>query len=165
MEMTLRVKEACSIRQDSEEHWKLTAERLQGCVSLLLLKNQRLRMALREARAGRKKRESPTRCRRSIRHESSTGVFHRFVIRGDMRRNRSCHVNPRTRMPGGNFMRTELVSAALAREPNRYALMQAAAQGACMLHRSHTRIPDTINDALRFLAMPRKKGFARRAPR
>ena len=62
-------------------------------------------------------------------------------------------------------MRTGLVSAALAREPNRYALMQAAAQGARMLHRPHTRIPDTINDALRFLAMPRKKGFARRAPR
>ena len=59
MEMTLRVKEACSIRQDSEEHWKLTAERLQRCVSLLLLKNQRLRMALREARAGTQEEGEP----------------------------------------------------------------------------------------------------------
>lgn len=55
METTLRVKEGSSIRQDSEEEWRLTAERLQRCVSLLLLKNQRLRMALREARTGTQK--------------------------------------------------------------------------------------------------------------
>lgn len=61
-------------------------------------------------------------------------------------------------------MRTELVSAALGREPNRYALMQAAAQATRMLHRPNTRIPDTINDALRFLAMPQKKASARSAP-
>lgn len=58
-------------------------------------------------------------------------------------------------------MRTELVSAALAREPNRYALVQAAAKGARVLHRPHTRIPDTIDDAFRILAMPQKKAPVR----
>lgn len=61
-------------------------------------------------------------------------------------------------------MRTELVSAALAYEPNRYALMQTVALGTRALHRPHTRIPDTINEAFRLLAMPRKKAPARNAP-
>lgn len=50
MENTLWERERSSIRQDSEEDWKSTAERLQRCVSLLLLKNQRLRVALLDAK-------------------------------------------------------------------------------------------------------------------
>ena len=58
-------------------------------------------------------------------------------------------------------MRAELVVAALARQPNRYALVRTAAKAARMLHRPKTRIPDTINDAFLFLALPRKKAPAR----
>jgi DNA-directed RNA polymerase subunit K/omega len=62
-------------------------------------------------------------------------------------------------------MRAELIVAALAREPNRYALVRTAAKAARMLHRPKTRIPDTINDAFRFLALPRKKAPASQIPR
>lgn len=50
MENMLREQEPSPTWQDAEEDWKATAERLQRCVSMLLLKNQQLRMALMEAR-------------------------------------------------------------------------------------------------------------------
>lgn len=62
-------------------------------------------------------------------------------------------------------MRAQLVFAALVREPNPYALVRTAAKATRKLHRPQTRIPDTINDAFRFLALPRKKAPLRRVPR
>jgi hypothetical protein len=61
-------------------------------------------------------------------------------------------------------MRTLLVSAAITREPNRYALVQTVAQGTRALHGPHTRIADTINEALRILALPQKHLPARNTP-
>ena len=45
-------------------------------------------------------------------------------------------------------MRSELIFAALGRESNRYLLSQLIAQATRKLHRPHTRVPDTVNDAL-----------------
>jgi hypothetical protein len=51
MKNTIREIDSTPLWHDPEEDWKATAERLQRCVSLLLIKNQRLRMALLETKA------------------------------------------------------------------------------------------------------------------
>lgn len=55
MENSLRERADAALWQGAEQDWQATAERLQRCVSLLLLKNQRLRMELLEARSGKQK--------------------------------------------------------------------------------------------------------------
>jgi hypothetical protein len=46
MENTAWQDELFPIGQETDEDWKSTAQRLQRCICLLLLKNQRLRIAL-----------------------------------------------------------------------------------------------------------------------
>ncbi|MGA3134348.1 MAG: hypothetical protein ABSD59_26615 [Terracidiphilus sp.] len=45
-------------------------------------------------------------------------------------------------------MRSKLIFVALGREQNRYLLSQLIAKATRKLHRPHTRVPDTMNDAL-----------------
>jgi hypothetical protein len=45
-------------------------------------------------------------------------------------------------------MRSEMIFVALGREQNRYMLSQLIAKATRKLHRPHTRVPDTMNDAL-----------------
>jgi hypothetical protein len=45
-------------------------------------------------------------------------------------------------------MRSDLIFRALDREQNRYKLTRLIAKATRNLHRPHTRIPDTMNDAL-----------------
>lgn len=54
-------------------------------------------------------------------------------------------------------MRAELVFEALSYESNRYALVRMAARATRMLHRPNTRVQDSMNDALRYLARPHRK--------
>lgn len=54
-------------------------------------------------------------------------------------------------------MRAELVFEAFRYESNRYALVRMAARATRMLHRPNTRLQDSMNDALRHLAQPRRK--------
>jgi len=49
-------------------------------------------------------------------------------------------------------MRSELVHTALNREPNCYALCHLIAKATRALHRPNTRLQDTMNEALQFLA-------------
>ena len=48
-------------------------------------------------------------------------------------------------------MRSEMISVALVHESNRYLLSQLIAKATRKLHRPHTRVPDTMNDALALL--------------
>jgi len=45
-------------------------------------------------------------------------------------------------------MRSELIFEAVGRQSNRYMLARLIAKATRELHRPHTRIPDTVNDAL-----------------
>jgi hypothetical protein len=49
-------------------------------------------------------------------------------------------------------MRSELIFMAVTRESNRFMLVRLAAKATRILHWPHTRIQDTMNDALRQLA-------------
>ena len=49
-------------------------------------------------------------------------------------------------------MRSELIFEAVGRESNRYSLSRLIAKATRELHRPHTRIPDTVNDALALFA-------------
>jgi hypothetical protein len=57
-------------------------------------------------------------------------------------------VYPRRKKP----LRSELIFMAVTRESNRYMLVRLAAKATRILHWPHTRIQDTMNDALRQLA-------------
>jgi hypothetical protein len=48
-------------------------------------------------------------------------------------------------------MRSSLVFFAMTRVPNRYLLAKVAAQATRKLHRPHSRIEETLNDALSHL--------------
>ena len=49
-------------------------------------------------------------------------------------------------------MRSELVFLAVKQVPNRYQLTRTAAAAARKLHRPHSRIEETVNEALAHLA-------------
>lgn len=49
-------------------------------------------------------------------------------------------------------MRSELIFKAATRESNRYRLVRMAARATRILHWPNTRIPDTTNSALQYLA-------------
>jgi hypothetical protein len=49
-------------------------------------------------------------------------------------------------------MRSELIFKAANRESNRYRLARMAARATRILHWPNTRIPDTMNSALQYLA-------------
>jgi hypothetical protein len=54
-------------------------------------------------------------------------------------------------------MRSELIFEAVGRESNRYRLARLIAKATRELHRPHTRIPDTMNDALSLFANSRPR--------
>jgi hypothetical protein len=49
-------------------------------------------------------------------------------------------------------MRSKLIFEAVERQSNRYLLSRLIAKATRELHRPHTRIPDTMNDALALFA-------------
>jgi len=51
-------------------------------------------------------------------------------------------------------MRAQLTVVALGREPNRYLLTKLIAKATRKLHRSNTRVQDTMNDALELFSGP-----------
>jgi hypothetical protein len=51
-------------------------------------------------------------------------------------------------------MRSDLIFVALGCEKNRYKLVRLIANATRKLHRPHTRIPDTMNDALALFGTP-----------
>ena len=57
-------------------------------------------------------------------------------------------------------MRSELIFVALSHESNRYMLSQQIAQATRKLHRPHTRVPDTMNDALALFGASNSKAAA-----